>query len=217
MKQKILIIVTGGLIIQEYDEKLGYVPQKNLSAIVDTINSENNMETIELCEFSTVDSSAIDLGLMHSLAKLVQRKVNHDSIKGVVIIAGSDTMEILAYFLHRCIFSHLKPIVITGAMKHLTESDFDGKANLTNAIKQVANPEAIIHGYGVTINFAGKIHSPIHVTKDHSFAVDPFTSGNYGLIGLFAKNTFIVHYWNYTSKCCCYCFSHLYCNVVVFF
>ncbi len=27
-------------------------------------------------------------------------------------------------------------------------------------------------GYGVTINFAGKIHSPLYVYKDHSFAID---------------------------------------------
>ncbi len=185
MKEKILIIVTGGLIIQEYDNLLGYVPQKDLSTIINTINSEVKMDLVELCEFSTVDSSAINLELMHSLAKLVQRKINMDIIRGIVIIAGSDTMEIMAYFLHRCIYYHLKPIVITGAMKHLDASDFDGKANLTNAIKQVANLESVMYGFGVTINFAGKIHSPVHVIKDHSFAVDPFTSGNYGLIGLF--------------------------------
>ena len=68
-------------------------------------------------------------------------------------------------------------------MKHLTECDFDGKANIANAIKQVANAESIVNGFGVTVNFAGKIHSPVHVSKDHSFAIDPFTSGNYGIIG----------------------------------
>lgn len=91
--------------------------------------------------------------------------------------------ENIAYFLHRCIYTHSKPIVITGSTKVLTESDFDGTANLTNAIKQIANPESIKFGYGVTINFAGKIHSPVYVTKEHSFAIDPFTSGNYGVIG----------------------------------
>lgn len=89
----------------------------------------------------------------------------------------------IAYFLHRCIYAHSKPIILTGSVKVLTESDFDGKANITNAIKQIANPETKNNGYGVTINFAGKIHSPIYAAKEHSFAIDPFTSGNYGVMG----------------------------------
>jgi len=93
-------------------------------------------------------------------------------------------MEITAYFLHRCIKTSNKPIVITGAMRVVSNSDYDGKANITNAIKQVSNPECIQCGYGVSINFAGKIHSPVHVMKEHSFAVDPFTSGNFGVIGM---------------------------------
>lgn len=59
-----------------------------------------------------------------------------------------------------------------------------GTANITNAIKQVSNPQSIEYGYGVCINFAGKIHSPIYVYKEHSFAIDPYASGNYGVIGM---------------------------------
>jgi L-asparaginase len=92
-------------------------------------------------------------------------------------------MEITAYFLHRSVNSPVKPIVITGAMRVVTNSDYDGKANITNAIKQVSNPESFSFGYGVSINFAGKIHSPVNVHKEHSFAIDPFSSGNFGVIG----------------------------------
>jgi len=87
------------------------------------------------------------------------------------------------FLAFRTIYVSSKPIVITGAMRVLSSSDYDGKANITNAIKQIAHPESSTHGYGVTINFAGKIHSPVHVMKEHSFAIDPFTSGNYGVIG----------------------------------
>lgn len=180
---RILVIVTGGLIMQEYDENLGYVPNRNSKEVIHTISSEIHVEKIEISEFSAIDSSTFDLEILRELARLVQRMINKDMFDGIVIVSGSDTMEILGYFLHRCIYSHSKPIVITGSQKHLSESDFDGKANITNAIKQVANPESASNSFGVTINFAGKIHSPIYVTKDHSFAVDPFTSGNKGLIG----------------------------------
>jgi L-asparaginase len=44
------------------------------------------------------------------------------------------------------------------------------------------------YGSGVTINFAGKIHSPVYVHKEHSFAIDPFSSGNFGVIGMMHPN-----------------------------
>lgn len=66
----------------------------------------------------------------------------------------------------------------------MNSADFDGKANISNAIKQVLNDECKIYANGVTINFAGKIHSPTYIQKDHTFAIDPFSSGNLGLIGI---------------------------------
>jgi L-asparaginase/Glu-tRNA(Gln) amidotransferase subunit D len=62
-------------------------------------------------------------------------------------------------------------------------SDYDGKANIVNSIKQLMNPECSIYAPGITINFSGKIHSPVYIQKEHSFAVDPFSSGRLGVIG----------------------------------
>lgn len=101
---------------------------------------------------------------------------------------GTDTMEITAYFLHRTIHSPTKPIVVTGAMRVVTNSDYDGIANITNAIMQASHSESWTYSSGVSINFAGKIHSPIHVQKVHSFAIDPFDSGIYGIIGIMHTN-----------------------------
>lgn len=112
---------------------------------------------------------------------------------------GTDTMEITAYFLHRTVYSPVKPIVITGAMRVVSNSDYDGTANITNAIRQVSNPESWMFGSGVTINFAGKIHSPIHVTKEHSFAIDPFSSGMSGLVGM--MHTARIEWLNNPKRC----------------
>ena len=95
---RILVIITGGLIVQEYDAKLGYVPNRNPKEIIDTISAEINMETIDIIEFSNIDSSSFDLPSMHSLARLVQRKINNENIIGIAILSGSDTMEILGEF-----------------------------------------------------------------------------------------------------------------------
>jgi L-asparaginase len=182
---RIVIITTGGTIVQKYDkEKGGYVPKTSGQELIQSIGCDINLEKIDLIEFSMIDSRAVDLKFLHDLARLVQEKVNDEYVDGVVIIHGTDTMEITTYFLHRTVKSPVKPIVITGAMRVVTNTDYDGRANITNAIKQVSNPESYMFGYGVSINFAGKIHSPVYVHKEHSFAIDPFSSGNYGVIGM---------------------------------
>ncbi|CAF0798606.1 unnamed protein product [Brachionus calyciflorus] len=182
---RIIVITTGGTIVQKFDKDLGgYVPKTSGKELIESISSEINLETIELIEFAMIDSRAVDLKFLYNLSKLVQQKIDDNFVDGIVIIHGTDTMEITAYFLHRTINSPKKPVVITGAMRVVTNSDYDGKANITNAIKQVSYPETVLHGHGVSINFAGKIHSPVNVHKEHSFAIDPFSSGSFGLIGM---------------------------------
>ena len=132
---KIAIIVTGGLIIEDGIKKT------NSDELLDLIKPEINSKIIELVEFSVVDSSTIDLEFQHSLAKVVQRKINSQNIIGIVILHGTDTLEISSYFLYRCIYAHNKPIVITGSMRIISNSDYDGRANIINSIKQVLNQE----------------------------------------------------------------------------
>ncbi len=200
-KSKIVVIVTGGMIMESWDEETRcYIPNKNSKEIIESIGHEVNLQKIDIVEFSCIDSSAIDLEFLHELAICVQRKINNENTDGIAVITGSDTMSEIAYFLHRCIYVSAKPIVITGAMRVLSSSDYDGKANITNAIKQASNPESIKYGYGVTINFAGKIHSPVHVLKEHSFAIDPFSSGNYGVIGTMHTSNYFDFVFSFEFK-----------------
>ena len=115
---RIVVITTGGTIVQKFDKDLGgYVPKTSGKELIESIGSEINLERIELIEFSMIDSRAVDLKFLHDLAELVQRKINDDDVDGIVVIHGTDTMEITAYFLHRSVVSEIKPIVITGAMR----------------------------------------------------------------------------------------------------
>jgi L-asparaginase len=124
---RIVIITTGGTIVQKYDEKYGgYVPKTSGRELIDSINQVTDIDKLELVEFSMIDSRAIDLKFLYDLAVIVQKKIDSETVDGVVIIHGTDTMEITAYFLHRCIVSFAKPIIITGAMRVVTNTDYDG-------------------------------------------------------------------------------------------
>jgi L-asparaginase len=99
-----VVITTGGTIVQKYDKDLGgYVPKTSGKELIESIGHEINLETIDLVEFAMIDSRAVDLTFLHNLARLVQEKINNEFVDGVVIIHGTDTMEITAYFLHRSI------------------------------------------------------------------------------------------------------------------
>jgi L-asparaginase/Glu-tRNA(Gln) amidotransferase subunit D len=186
---KISVIVAGGLIAEKYDQTTdSYIPQKN--AHIQTIESlkiETN-DQIDLVEFALIDSSCADLDYLYELVKLVQRKINSLNCKGCIVIYGTDTLEILAYFLYRCLVTHNKPIVLTGSMRTENNIDYDGKVNVLNSLRQILNPQCSTYATGVTVNFAGKIHSPAYIHRDHSFALDPFSSERLGLIGIMHIN-----------------------------
>ena len=79
MEQKILIILTGGLIAAGPDStEMGHdsnLCSKKSIYIIESIKDTIDLKTIELIEFSVIDSSSIDLEFLEQLAKLVQRKI----------------------------------------------------------------------------------------------------------------------------------------------
>jgi L-asparaginase len=104
--------------------------------------------------------------------------------------------------LHRAIIPHDKPIVLTGSMRVENNIDYDGKANVINSIKQISHPQCSMYASGVTVNFAGKIHSPAYIQRDHSFAIDPFSSERHGIVGMMHLNVNNNVVWlNKTTRC----------------
>jgi L-asparaginase/Glu-tRNA(Gln) amidotransferase subunit D len=60
-----------------------------------------------------IDSRAVDLKFLHDLAKLTQDYINDELVDGIIIIHGTDTMEITAYFLHsKCRQKFLNKLIL---------------------------------------------------------------------------------------------------------
>ncbi len=104
----------------------GYLPKTSGNALISSIANKINIEKLQVIEFSMIDSRAIDLKFLHGLSKLIQTHIDDENVDGVVVIHGTDTMEITAYFLHRTVITSRKPVVITGAMRVVSNSDYDG-------------------------------------------------------------------------------------------
>ena len=126
MKKNECLFASWNLILKFKSDKGGYIPKTSGRELISSIANQVTLENIKLIEYAMIDSRAIDLDFLHGLATLIQAQVDDDSVDGVIVVHGTDTMEITAYFLHRSIVTSRKSVVITGAMRVVTNSDYDG-------------------------------------------------------------------------------------------
>ena len=74
-----------------------------------------------------------------------------------------------------------KPVVVTGAMRASDDPQFDGPANLRDAVRVAAAPT--MRAAGVVVSLAGTIEPADDVTKMHATSLDTFRSPNRGSLG----------------------------------
>ncbi len=106
-----------------------------------------------------------------------------DRPDGIVITHGTDTLEETAYLLARTVSTPV-PIVLTGAMRTSTDSEWDGPRNLRDAFAVASHPEALDRG--AMLVFAGRILDGLDAVKLDSFAPDTFRSVHSGQLGTVA-------------------------------
>jgi L-asparaginase len=133
-------------------------------------------------QIAQVDSKNMRFDIWSRLAQRCTELMAQADVHGIVITHGTDTLEETAYFLHlvlarsgRC----PKPVVLTGAMRPASALMPDGPQNMLDALSVAAHPGAS----GVTVVFAGTIHSALDVQKIHTYRLDAFDSGDTGPLG----------------------------------
>ena len=111
----------------------------------------------------------------------VQRYVDDDTVAGIVITHGTDSMEETAYFLHLTVDTD-KPVVLTGSMRPATAISADGPLNLLMAV-QTVRAEAS-RGKGIIVALNGYLDCAREVTKLHTTDVATFGNDYFGHMGL---------------------------------
>lgn len=117
---------------------------------------------------------------MRIIAEAVAEEAARDDVDGIVVTHGTDTMEETAFLLD-LVHASDKPVVVTGAQKAADQPDTDGPSNLADAVRVAASD--IARCKGALIVFAGLIHSPRRLRKDHTIAPDPFRNSDCGPLG----------------------------------
>lgn len=136
--------------------------------------------TCHIEDFEARGSYAMDLPTVHRLCQKIEAVLADDTVAGVVVSHGTDTMEESALLADLLVASP-KPVIFTGAQRHAGEPDSDGPRNLADAIRCAAADA--LRGYGTMIVFEGEIHAARNVTKTHTSRVDSFRSPGLGKLG----------------------------------
>lgn len=132
-------------------------------------------------QVAAIDSKDADPAFWQRLAVAAQGVLDDDSVDGIVITHGTDTLEETAFYLN-LVLKSAKPVVMVGAMRPATSLSADGPLNLLNAVRVAAAQGAAGRGVMVAMNQA--IFGARDVTKTNSVRPDAFSAPDAGPMGL---------------------------------
>lgn len=188
----VVILATGGTIAgsAETQTSVGYTSGAvTVDALISAVPTLTQIARISGEQISSIGSQDMSDEIWLKLAKRANELLAADSVDGIVITHGTDTMEETAYFLHLVVKS-AKPVVLTGSMRPSTALSADGPLNIFNAVAVAGDPAS--RGRGVMVAANDDIHSGRDITKTNTTSVQTFMSPQYGLLGttLYGKQTY---------------------------
>ncbi|GAA6141135.1 asparaginase [Hydrogenophaga sp. 5NK40-0174] len=181
-KKPVLVVLgTGGTISgggNREGENLGYTAGLvSVETLVGGLPAPSGV-VLETRQVAQIDSKNMSSSVWRDLFEAAVAALNRPDVQGVVITHGTDTLEETGFLLSSLLQAD-KPVVLTCAMRPATAAYPDGPQNLADALQVAACPGA----RGVMAVCAGRIHDGQHFSKVHTYRLDPFDSGEAGVIG----------------------------------
>lgn len=181
MKQKILIVYTGGTIGMVNDPKTGHLISFDFKHIYQHVPELERLN-IDLTTISfepPVDSSEMNPTRWAQIATIIE--TNYTLYDGFVILHGSDTMGYTASGLSFMLQGLKKPVILTGSQLPIGTIRTDGKENLITAIEIAASKdeqgESIIQE--VAVYFEYSLYRGNRSAKISANQFEAFASPNY--------------------------------------
>ena len=182
-KPNIHILATGGTIagVGESDIQTKYNSgEVGIDELIEAVPEMKELANITGEQIVDIGSQDMSNDVWLKLAKRINQLLNSNSIDGIVITHGTDTMEETAFFLNLTVKSD-KPVVLVGSMRPSTEMSADGPLNLYNAVAVASDKQSFAKGVLVAMN--GEIISARSVQKGNTVDVQTFNIVNKGVLG----------------------------------
>lgn len=182
-KPNVYILATGGTIAGTGKSATasGYTAgQVAIQSLIDAVPEMKDIANITGEQVVNIGSQDMNNEVWLTLAKRINELLASDSVDGIVITHGTDTMEETAYFLNLTVKSD-KPVVITGAMRPSTAMSADGPLNLYNSVVTAADKASV--GRGVLVVMNGIILGAHGTQKMNTVDVQTFQDPDGGALG----------------------------------
>jgi len=178
---RVVVVFTGGTISTAFDPIAGgNVPILDGAAILARTPGLDTIAEVVAIDRGRTPASHFTFPALLELAGVLRDALADPTVDGAVLVQGTDTIEETA-FLWDLVLDGARPVVVTGAMRASDVPDFDGPANLRDAVQVAASPA--MRGAGVLVSLAGTIEAADDVVKLHTSALDTFVSPNGGWLG----------------------------------
>ncbi|GEL76138.1 asparaginase [Tenuibacillus multivorans] len=180
--KKVVLITTGGTIASKPNEnsgklKSGAMTGEELASFCD-LPDEIQIQIDSAFQKPSVHLNSHDWIL---LKKKVDFYFQDESVDGVVITHGTDTLEETAYFLDLTI-NDSRPVVVTGSQRSISEIGSDVYINLRHAIYTACSED--LHKCGTVVVFNERIFASRHVKKEHASNIQGFNAFGFGYLGI---------------------------------
>lgn len=138
LRQRILLIYTGGTIGMVQDHETGHLKPFGFDSLLEGIPELRQFDVdIDTAQLSQImDSSDMHQGVWVELVELIEEK--YALYDGFVVLHGTDTLAFTASALSFMIQGLDKPIILTGSQLPIGTIRTDGKENLITAIEIAA-------------------------------------------------------------------------------
>lgn len=184
---RVMVFGLGGTIAMTSGDAGGVVPALSAAQLVDAVPglAEAGVD-VEVEDFRSLPGACLGFSDLTEPAAKIKERLVSETVDGVVITQGTDTIEETGYLLD-LFHTAPQPVVVTGAMRNPTLAGADGPANLLAAVQTAAHPTA--RGQGVLVVPADEIHAAGRVRKTHTTSGSTFRSPNGGPLGYVVEGT----------------------------
>ncbi len=158
--KKLFVLATGGTIEKTYNEQGGYIENK-VSLVKPRLLKHLRLPHLEVDVIKVMSKDSLDMNdVDREKIRSKIESLNHFG-SPIIVIHGTDTMEVSAKYCFEMYPEVDVPVVFTGAMKPAGFSDSDAIQNFTEALYA---SQIVSKGY--YISFHGQLFNVPNVRKN---------------------------------------------------
>lgn len=180
--KKVVLLTTGGTIASRPNKESGKLASGALTG--EELAAMCHLpEDIEVIVDSAFQKASIHITFddLVTLKNKIENYFCDDTISGVVVTHGTDTLEETAYFLDLTVKDD-RPIVVTGSQRSPEELGSDVYINLRHAIYSACCGD--LKGVGTVVVFNERIFAARYVKKEHASNIQGFNAFGFGYLGI---------------------------------